>query len=43
MADVLIKFRGVRKAFGPKVIYQKLDLDIERGKALTIVGGSGVG
>lgn len=43
MADVLIQFRGVRKAFGPKVIYHHLDLDIERGKALTIVGGSGVG
>jgi phospholipid/cholesterol/gamma-HCH transport system ATP-binding protein len=43
MADVLIQFRGVRKAFGSKVIYHHLDLDIERGKALTIVGGSGVG
>jgi phospholipid/cholesterol/gamma-HCH transport system ATP-binding protein len=43
MTDVLISFRGVRKAFGQKVVYQNLDLDIERGKALTIVGGSGVG
>jgi phospholipid/cholesterol/gamma-HCH transport system ATP-binding protein len=43
MADVFIKFRGVRKVFGPKVVYQHLDLDVERGKALTIVGGSGVG
>jgi phospholipid/cholesterol/gamma-HCH transport system ATP-binding protein len=43
MTDVFIKFRGVRKAFGTKVVYQQLDLDIERGKALTIVGGSGVG
>ena len=42
-SDVLIQFRGVRKAFGQKVVYQHLDLDIERGKALTIVGGSGVG
>ncbi len=39
----LIQFRGVRKAFGPKVIYENLDLDIPRGKVLTIVGGSGVG
>ncbi len=39
----LIQFRGVRKAFGPKVVYSQLDLDIMRGKALTIVGGSGVG
>jgi phospholipid/cholesterol/gamma-HCH transport system ATP-binding protein len=43
MADPFIQFRGVRKAFGTKVVYQKLDLDIERGTAVTIVGGSGVG
>ncbi len=39
----MIEFRGVRKAFGPKVVYSGLDLSIERGVALTIVGGSGVG
>jgi phospholipid/cholesterol/gamma-HCH transport system ATP-binding protein len=43
MADALIQFRGVRKAFGQKVVYDKLDLDIRRGKVLTLVGGSGVG
>src|SRR5436190_24254382 len=43
MPEPLIRFRGVRKVFGPKVVYQNLDLDIERGKALTIVAGSGVG
>jgi len=43
MSHAFIRFRGVRKAFGPKVVYQHLDLDVERGKALTIVGGSGVG
>jgi phospholipid/cholesterol/gamma-HCH transport system ATP-binding protein len=43
MEDALIRFRGVRKAFGPKVVYENLDLDIPRGKVLTIVGGSGVG
>jgi phospholipid/cholesterol/gamma-HCH transport system ATP-binding protein len=43
MEDALIRFRGVRKAFGPKVVYDNLDLDIPRGKVLTIVGGSGVG
>jgi phospholipid/cholesterol/gamma-HCH transport system ATP-binding protein len=43
MSDAFIRFRGVRKAFGPKVVYDRLDLDIERGKAITIVGGSGVG
>ncbi len=39
----LIEFRDVWKAFGPKVVYQGLNLSIEQGEALTIVGGSGVG
>jgi phospholipid/cholesterol/gamma-HCH transport system ATP-binding protein len=43
MSDPFIRFRGVRKAFGPKLVYDRLDLDIARGKAITIVGGSGVG
>jgi phospholipid/cholesterol/gamma-HCH transport system ATP-binding protein len=41
--DSFIRFRGVRKAFGQKVVYSGLDLSVERGTALTIVGGSGVG
>jgi phospholipid/cholesterol/gamma-HCH transport system ATP-binding protein len=43
MSDALIRFNGVKKSFGPKVIYKNLDLEIHRGEALTIVGGSGVG
>ena len=39
----LIRFQAVTKAFGPKVIYTGLNLDIRRGEVLTIVGGSGVG
>jgi len=39
----LIEFRGVRKAFGPKVVYRHLDLDVQEGEALTIIGGSGQG
>lgn len=39
----MIEFRGVQKAFGPKVIYSGLDLKIKRGESLTILGGSGVG
>src|SRR5262245_57398257 len=41
--DAFIHFRSVRKAFGPKVVYSGLDLHVERGAALTVVGGSGVG
>ncbi len=43
MSDALIQFSGVDKAFGPKVVYRGLNLEIRRGEALTIVGGSGVG
>ncbi len=43
MAEPLIQFRGVKKAFGAKVIYRGLDLDVFPGETLTIMGGSGVG
>ena len=43
MSEPYISFRRVRKAFGPKVVYSGLDLDVHRGEVLTIVGGSGVG
>jgi phospholipid/cholesterol/gamma-HCH transport system ATP-binding protein len=39
----LIEFEHVRKAFGPKVVYEDLSLQIHRGQALTIIGGSGMG
>jgi phospholipid/cholesterol/gamma-HCH transport system ATP-binding protein len=39
----LIEFRNVRKAFGPKVVYEDLVLDVHRGESLTIIGGSGMG
>jgi len=39
----LIQFSGVKKAFGPKIIYHGLDLEVFRGQVLTVVGGSGVG
>ncbi len=43
MPETLIQFSGVKKAFGPKVIYSGLNLAISRGEVLTICGGSGVG
>ena len=39
----LIEFRNVEKAFGDKVVYRDLNLDVEKGEALTIIGGSGQG
>jgi len=42
-AAPLIRFSRVAKAFGPKIIYSGLDLEVRRGEVLTICGGSGVG
>lgn len=39
----LIEFRGVQKAFGPKVVYRHLDLEVHRGESLVVIGGSGQG
>jgi phospholipid/cholesterol/gamma-HCH transport system ATP-binding protein len=41
--DTLIRFRGVKKSFGPKVVFDGLDLDVARGETVTVLGGSGVG
>jgi len=41
--EPIIRFEGVRKAFGSLVIYDGLDLDVYAGETLTIIGGSGVG
>ena len=42
-ADVAIRVRGLRNAFGNQVIHDKLDLDVRRGEIIGIVGGSGSG
>jgi phospholipid/cholesterol/gamma-HCH transport system ATP-binding protein len=42
-SEPLIVFSGVKKRFGPKVVYDGLDLVVNRGETLTILGGSGVG
>ena len=38
-----IEVRGVRKAFGAKVVLEHLDLDVRAGESLVILGGSGSG
>jgi phospholipid/cholesterol/gamma-HCH transport system ATP-binding protein len=43
LGEPIIQFKKVKKAFGPKVIYDGLDLEIRAGESLTIIGGSGVG
>ena len=41
--EELIRFEGLKKSFGSKVIYTGLDLDVRRGETLTVIGGSGTG
>jgi phospholipid/cholesterol/gamma-HCH transport system ATP-binding protein len=43
MAEPIIQFQGVKKAFGDKVVFEDLSMDVRRGETLTIIGGSGVG
>ncbi|MEM6792769.1 MAG: ABC transporter ATP-binding protein [Acidobacteriota bacterium] len=38
-----VEVRGLRKAYGSKVVLNRLDLDIEAGETLVILGGSGSG
>jgi len=38
-----VQVRGLTKSFGPKVVLDRLDLDIERGKINVIIGASGAG
>lgn len=39
----VIEVRGLLSQFGDRVIHQDLDLDVERGEVLGVVGGSGTG
>lgn len=41
--EPIVRFRRVRKAFGPKIIFHDLSLDFHRGETITIMGGSGSG
>jgi len=38
-----VELRGVKKRFGPKVVLDGLDLTIEAGQSLVVIGGSGTG
>jgi phospholipid/cholesterol/gamma-HCH transport system ATP-binding protein len=39
----VIEFRGVTKSFGDNTVYDGMDLKVQRGETLTIIGGSGQG
>lgn len=41
--ETVIEVRGLLSQFGERVIHKDLDLDVERGEILGVVGGSGSG
>jgi len=38
-----IEFIGLEKSFGPKTIYKGVNLKVEKGETITVLGGSGTG
>jgi phospholipid/cholesterol/gamma-HCH transport system ATP-binding protein len=43
MAEPMISLRGVSKRFGTHQVLEGLDLEIERGETMVVIGGSGTG
>src|SRR5262245_45811398 len=41
--EPLLQIRGLRKAFGKQVVLNSIDLDLQKGQTLTILGQSGSG
>jgi len=43
MTNYKLQLSGVKKSFGPNKVLQGIDLSIEQGKSLVVIGGSGTG
>jgi phospholipid/cholesterol/gamma-HCH transport system ATP-binding protein len=43
VAESIIQVRGLKNSFGDQTVHDGLDLDLERGEILGVVGGSGTG
>ena len=41
--DIKISIRNLHKSFGKKNVLNGVDLDIEAGQSLVVIGGSGTG
>jgi ATPase subunit of ABC transporter with duplicated ATPase domains len=39
----VVRMEGVNKAFGPKVIYRDLNLNVNRGDKIAVIGPNGIG
>ena len=42
-SDTLVRIRGLKFSFGPRVIFDGADFDIQRGKVTAVMGPSGIG
>ncbi len=42
-SEPIIRVRGLVNRFGAQIVHENLDLDVERGEVIGIVGGSGTG
>ena len=43
MSEVKIKISNLHKAFGKKVVLDGVDLELNKGESLVVIGGSGTG
>jgi phospholipid/cholesterol/gamma-HCH transport system ATP-binding protein len=43
VAETIIEVRGLKNSFGDQTVHDGLDLDLQRGEILGVVGGSGTG
>ena len=43
MSAPAVRLRGVSTRFGERVIHHQLDLDVQQGEVLALVGASGCG
>lgn len=43
VGETKIRLQGLHKAFGPKVVFDGLDLEVREGESMVVVGGSGAG
>jgi phospholipid/cholesterol/gamma-HCH transport system ATP-binding protein len=43
MSDSVIRIRGLKTAYGDHVVHEHLDLDVQRGEIMGVIGPSGTG